>query len=274
MNFEEVFIHINDLKDYIIPSSSDPFILSISKDEVKFEFLIKNIEEASNILIMGSGSYDPNKFNPPVFQRHAWIEDFSHTVIIYNDPTLYLGKITIGWGNGTEDRHYLKEVSEILDILLEKLNYKNENTYFYGSSAGGYMSLLLAGFLKGSTAIVNNPQTIVANFWPVPVREMIEASYPSMSLEEVVSRFPERMNVIEFYKSINYVPTINYLQNVAATRDVEKHLIPFISGINTLSSEIFTKNVKIELYSDEEKGHKPVSKKETIEYIENIIAGR
>lgn len=271
MNYEEKSIDYIELDRYEVSSSTEPFVLSIDKNGVKFEFLIKLNENSDDLLVMGSGSYDPNKMSPPVFQRHAWLNDFSQTVIIYNDPTLYLGKITLGWGNGTVERHYLKEISEILVTLIGKLNYRYEDTFFYGSSAGGYMSLILAGFLKGTTAIANNPQTIVANFWPHPVKEMIEASYPSMTLEEALSRFPERMNVIDFYKEINYIPKINFLQNVAATRDVDKHLIPFISGLNKLSSEMFSENVRLDLYSDKEKGHSPVGKKETIEYINKVI---
>lgn len=253
MDYETITIQKENLSNFEMPISIKPFILSILSNDIKFDFLIKFLKQADDVLIMGSGSYDVNKMSPPIFQRHGWIEEFKETVIIYNDPTLYIGKISLGWGNGTKDRHFLHEISEFLRILLEKMYYKFENTFLYGSSAGGYMAMVLAGYLKGATAIVNNPQTIVGNFWPKPVQSMIEASYPGMTLSEVNEKYPERMNVIEFFKSINYIPKIHYLQNITASRDVEKHLMPFISGLNKLSQQKATEKINIKLYSDKKK---------------------
>ncbi|MFB4473897.1 glycosyl transferase family 2 [Oceanobacillus caeni] len=240
---------------------------------VKFEFLIKINKDATDLLILGSGSYDPNKMSPPIFQRHTWIDDFKETVIFYNDPTLYLDKITIGWGQGSEDRHYLYEQSHILEVLIKKMKFQREQVYFYGSSAGGFMSLMLAGFIRGTTAIVNNPQTLVMNFWPSPVRDMLNASYPNLSREEVEDRFLCRINVVEFYKKIGYVPPIYYLQNVSAKRDVDSHLIPFIEGLKDLSDELFSSQLNLKLYANEEQGHSPVNKKETLTFISTVIKG-
>lgn len=248
----------------------NPFVLCINRNGVKYEFLIKINKDLENLLFIGSGSYNPDKFNPPVFQRHAWIEDFTDSVIFYNDPTLYLNKITLGWGNGTENRHYLKEISDIANSFIEQLNYKKKNVYFYGSSAGGFMSLMLAGFVKDTTAIVNNPQVFVLNFWPNPVREMLETSYPQHSREKVIEKFSNRIDVLEFYKSINYVPSIYYLQNASAKRDIDTQLLPFISGLKDFSDELFSNKVSISLYADTEKGHTPISKEETLNYINSV----
>lgn len=271
MNYSVENIDIEDLDQFKIPSSDKPFILAILNKGVKFEFLIKNKQGAENILIMGSGSFDSSKMNLPIFHRHAWIKDFNETVVMFNDPTLYLGELTLGWGNGTADRYYLKEIYNILEILIKKLNFNFRNTFLYGSSAGGYMALLLAGYMKGATAIVNNPQIIVKNFWRKPVKKMIEVCYPGMSIEEVIKKYPERMNVIDFYEDINYIPRIKYLQNTAAEMDIQNHLIPFISGLNKLSKSDQPLNVDVELYSDSQKGHNPVSKDETISLINKVI---
>ncbi len=270
-NFEKINIKLANINAFQFPKI-DRFILSVNSQDVNFEFLIKIKESANKLLIMGSGAYDPNRMNPPVFQRHAWIDDFEETVIIYNDPTLYLDKITIGWGQGTIERHYLREQSQILDILIKKLNFHNEEVYFYGSSAGGFMSLMLAGFIKGSKAIVNNPQTVVMNFWPAPIRDMLNACYPSLSKEEVEERFLYRINVVEFYKKVGYVPPIYYLQNISAKRDIEKQFTPFIESLKSVSDELFSNMLNLSLYANEEQGHKPMNKKETIEIIRRIIS--
>ncbi|MFK4417344.1 hypothetical protein ABH961_005948 [Bacillus sp. RC251] len=118
--------------------------------------------------------------------------EFEDTVIYYNDPTLYLGEISLGWGQGTQDRFYLKDISMILMKILAKLHVDHKNVLFYGSSGGGFMSLILAGFVKGSTALVNNPQTILTKWIPVPVNQVFNLSYPGLLREDI-----EKSSVIE-----------------------------------------------------------------------------
>ena len=47
------------------------------------------------------------------------------------------------------------------------------------------MSLILAGFVKGSTAFINNPQTNLLKWIPVPINLVFDLSYPNLSREEV-----------------------------------------------------------------------------------------
>jgi predicted rRNA methylase YqxC with S4 and FtsJ domains len=53
----------------------------------------------------------------------------------------------------------------ILKILISQLKIPEYNVLFYGSSAGGFMSLMLAGMFDNSIAVVNNPQTVVHNYY-------------------------------------------------------------------------------------------------------------
>ncbi|UJW59001.1 glycosyl transferase family 2 [Salipaludibacillus agaradhaerens] len=269
--FERYRIDFADLNNFTIQLNS-PFILSITKDEVDFDFLIRVKKRNDKAIIFGSGAYDASsELEPPIFQRHKWMEHFDETLIFYNDPTLYLGEINIGWGFGTGDRHYLTEIAEILEILLEKINLKKEKTLFYGSSAGGFMSLLLGGLLKGSKVLVNNPQTIVWNYYDRHVNAMFETTKPSLSRKEIIESYSEKLNVRDFYKKIKYVPEITYLQNVTSGRDLTHHLNPFILGLSHLSDDYYTKEMKIQLYSDIKRGHNPIGINETIYRIKNTI---
>ena len=38
------------------------------------------------------------------------MDEFEDTVIYYNDPTLYLGKLSLGWGQGELNRFYFQEI--------------------------------------------------------------------------------------------------------------------------------------------------------------------
>ena len=65
------------------------------------------------------------------------------------------------------------------------------------------MSLILAGFVKGSTAFINNPQTNLLKWIPVPINLVFDLSYPNLSREEVEEKFYERINVVKFLITLN-----------------------------------------------------------------------
>ena len=79
------------------------------------------------------------------------MDEFEDTVIYYNDPTLYLGKLSLGWGQGELNRFYLQDIANILEIVFVKLKVDSKMCCFW-QFWGGFMSLILAGFVKGSTA--------------------------------------------------------------------------------------------------------------------------
>ena len=72
------------------------------------------------------------------------------------------------------------------------------------------MSLILGGFVKGSTAFINNPQTNLLKWIPVPINLVFDLSYPNLSREEVEEKFGERINVVKFFNHIKYVPNIYF----------------------------------------------------------------
>lgn len=252
--------------------TTEPFILKVDWDKVTYEFLIRIKPGASNTIVFGSGAggFQEQPIGPPVFHRHSWMEEFEDTVIYYNDPTLYLGKLSLGWGQGEVDRFYLQDIANILEILFTKLKIDSKNVLFYGSSGGGFMSLILAGFVKGSTVLINNPQTNLLKWIPVPINLVFDLSYPGLSREEVEEKFGERINVVKFFNHIKYVPNIYFLQNFACEFDVQNHLIPFISELEQLDKDTEVNQIVIDLYFDKKAGHAAVGKSETIEYVKKV----
>ena len=100
-----------------------------------------------------------------------------------------------------------------------------------------------------------------------------------MSIEEVLRHYPERINVIEFFKSIKYVPKIYYLQNAYCEIDMSGHVIPFIKGLQNMGSGVVVNNVKFDFYYHVEPGpavipslggHGALGKFETIKYINKV----
>ncbi|ENH98082.1 hypothetical protein J416_01919 [Gracilibacillus halophilus YIM-C55.5] len=272
LGFKEVSTKFRKLKKGQLEFLDEPFILSVEKKGVNFEFLIRVNKSSDKAIALGSGAYDATSdLNPPIFQRHKWMKHFGENLIYYNDPTLYAGQINIGWGFGDKKRHYLSEIAEIIDILLSLMGIDRKKTLFYGSSAAGYMSLMLGGFLQGSSVLVNNPQTIVWNYYDRHVNSMFKATLPKLTREQIIERYPKRLNVAEFYKDIEYVPPIRYLQNLSSTRDVDKHMNPFFSGIAGLEDRVYSQAIDLVLYANAELGHSPLSAKDSLYYINKTL---
>jgi len=256
--------------DEINLTSRSPFILTVNWDNVKYEFLIRANSSSNELLVFGSGAYDPAKMKPPIFQRHSWTEHFDSNMIYYNDPTLYLGQMSLGWGHGTDDAFFLEKIATVIEKLMTKMSVKAEDTLFYGSSGGGFMSMVLAGYIKGSKALVNNPQTIIPNYYQTHVNRLLEAAHPSLPTEESAKKYITRLNVLEFFKEINYMPYIFYLQNTACDHDVVKHFMPFVRGLNTLKDTLTYNRLTVEMYSNKEQGHNPLELEDTIYYINKV----
>ena len=58
------------------------------------------------------------------------MDEFEDTVIYYNDPTLYLGKLSLGWGQGELNRFYLQDIANILEIVFVKLKVDSKMCCF------------------------------------------------------------------------------------------------------------------------------------------------
>ncbi|MGM0853924.1 MAG: heparinase II/III domain-containing protein [Bacillota bacterium] len=257
---------LEEIKEITFPSDQ-PFLLTITLEDVKYEFYINLKKDSDRLVVLGSGAYNSAKMSPPVFQRFSWAEDIHASTIYYNDPTLYLGKINLGWGQGTEDRFYLEELAGILDEIFIRLSATRDKVTFYGSSAGGFMSLYLAGLLKGTSAVVNNPQTIVNNYYEGHVTRMYECAYPNLSKEDILKQFTQRLNIIEFYKSIKYIPTVYYLQNLGCNHDVKNHLTPFVESIKAVNESYGFNNIKFDYYFNKEQGHDPLDQEQTLKFL-------
>src|SRR5699024_3294470 len=116
------------------------------------------------VVVFSNGAVDRSKSDLPVFMRHTWSDDINASCIYVDDRTIHDSNLSIGWGIGNKDIYYLDEMGIIIRRILKILGYKNSNTFYFGSSAGGMMSMILATKHMYSNAIVNNPQMFTYNF--------------------------------------------------------------------------------------------------------------
>lgn len=155
----------------------------------------------------------------PIFQRWKWINDFNANVLILNDPLLYKSTtLKAGWWVGTAACDLTYEFSKELGELLEKLEIPSKNTFFYGSSAGGFSSLQQSSCLKGSTAIIDIAQTDLFTYKQKNEVELTTtACYGTHDLNEIENKFSYRFRVIDRLKQLDNIPNIYILQNLEDT---------------------------------------------------------
>ena len=64
--------------------------------------------------------------------------------------------MSVGWGIGKNDNYYLENSSLILKTIISKMNIKLEDTVIYGTSAGGFLSIIMGIYLKGAKIVADN----------------------------------------------------------------------------------------------------------------------
>ena len=221
-------------------------------------------------VIFSNGALDPKKNSPPVYMRNSWSEDIDASTIFIDDPTLHGTKLRLGWGQGSRETFHLEEIADILNILLPRMNVAAEDAYFFGSSAGGFMSLYYAVLIKGSTAVVNNPQTKVLNYLKPFARNIIKQSYGIDEIEDVDDSLLYRLDIAEAIRHHGYFPEkIYYFQNQSCEGDIEQQLNPFLDTLKSYG--IDPKGLDIISYFDEQLGHNPIRKNESIAIINKIL---
>lgn len=238
--------------------------LVIEYNGIKHHFFVNYKPEMEGCVIFGTGAVSKKKVSIPYFDRIKWSESIPSSTIYYFDSTLFLNDETcLGWLYGTNDRWYMKEVEEILKILLKKMKLNHNDTLFVGSSGGGYTSCALATLFK-SSALVYNPQLICLN-WSEPHNELLRKV-----LKEGEELIEERLNLNKIIEKNHFCPELHICQNVVAIDDLTTQIVPFISE---LSEEYHLGNkVKIDFYANE-KGHSGmVDTLKTIEMIKDDLA--
>ena len=248
-------------KDVCVPEG---IIYDILWRDVHFEFFVNYKPGSERAVILGTGDVGTKK-SRPCFDRISWAGEMPGTAIYYFDPTIYLGESSLGWGYGTNDRWYLEEIAILLKKLLDKMDIPLSNTLFYGSSAGGFMSMGLAAMLR-SRATVINPQFTVENFWPLLVDIMKKSC-----LKEGETLLSDRTHVVAIFEGQGYFPLLHIIENLKSQSDFTMQFSPFLVEL-TETSLPCTGRLNLELYSDQGGHNAMPSKAVCLDHIVKDLA--
>lgn len=273
---EKIVLNYNRIDTFDFPLNK-LLLITINYNNIKFDF-IAYFRDNPNLLCLGTGSQSPNKktkdgslVKPPYFHRWSWYDDFDENFLVYSDPSHYFSdKIHLGWYVGDKDTWYLEVISNIIKKIAKNRNVTNNNILFYGSSGGGFAAIGLGALIKDSNILVNNAQFFVMNYqaWGVNrLFDLLNQYFPTYTREEIYQEIKYRLNHIELFKKIKYVPNIHYYVNVNSNEDINNQCIPVLKELFNL--DYFKNDFDIHFYHNPH-GHDPLIKKKTLQIIKKF----
>ena len=269
-------LKMDEIADYEFPLD-EPFGLQIIHNDEIYCFMIRFSSTNKNFICLGPGAHNRdvldkngNVKKPPFFVRWSWYKHLEESTIAYADPMMFHSdEIVITWFTGGENHWQMEDVAAIIEKLAENQKVINENILFFGSSGGGFSSVMLGTLIKGSKVLVNNAQFFVMNYgkqFVDRIFELLEVEFNGLSREEIIEKYKFRIDALELFRREKYTPPITYYINSKAKIDIKLQLPPLVDGY----FDIYGVNpLKIILYEDPEieRPHNPLPTDETLDII-------
>lgn len=257
-----------DLENYKVKENL-LYILEVKKNNVKYEYVINRKTDNNKLIVFNNGAIAGGNVKVPVFQRHSWANIIKTSSIFCMDPTLYVNDLSVGWGIGKNEDYYLENSSLILKTIIQKMNVNLEDTVIYGTSAGGFLSIIMGIYLKGAKVVADNTQLDVSNWAFISAVDYImEYCFDNIG---TALKYPERFNVVESFVKHNYVPKIYLHVNLCSKVDNSMQLVPFLEKIETMKNVTEYNNIEITLHYEEKKGHDGLSQQEAINFLYKVL---
>ena len=248
-NIVSCVYHFHSNIDYPLLFGED-YVLKVDVGWTDVSIYLNLKKNSKRVIVCGPSAIDSSKVSAPFYHRWSWAKRLDCSVIIISDPTLETGRFNIGWFLGRKGEYALTKCSNIVNKIINQLNVDKKNVVFYGSSSGGFSSLMMASYFKGSKVIVQNPQIDIRKYHGNFYSNLVDSNFDGFEPDE------ERLNVISLFDKVKHIPDVYYIQNIFDSHHYDTHLPIFLSGLKDLRVK-FESDCKIyfELYSDKEAGH-------------------
>lgn len=239
------------------------FIKRVS-DTCTFRFVIKNLENRTNgiIIFFPSAFIEKNCF--PEYTRWSWMAEFKQycTICVANPFS------THPWHNPCNSWFLDNTGKSVLPLLCTELTKIIGNSHgkilTYGSSMGGYGAILAAYYLNANYCIAECPQS---NLWSYRLSNVFIKTLPKLPKEEFLDIFTFMSD-----KDINY--KIKVFFNVGDLY----HINSFFEHFNNDYSKILKKiDLNINIYRELDKnelnfGHLTLTKQTALSEIKNVLS--
>jgi hypothetical protein len=140
-----------------------------------------------------------------------------------------------------------------------------ENTVIYGTSAGGYLSIIMGIYLKGAKVVADNPQLDVRNWiYKDALDSVITFCFDNIG---DALKYKERFSIMDAFEKHGYVPKIYLHINMCSKADNSTQLIPFLEYGEKLDKISVYNDIEVILHHEPEKGHDGLSMADAIDFI-------
>lgn len=267
--YPEVTIWEHEFKSYEIQKDC-LYVLRVMKNNVPYEYLINCRSDSDKLIVFNNGAVAGGNISVPVFQRHSWANQLRTSSVFCMDPTLYLnGFLQLGWGIGKNEDYYLENSSLILKTIIAKMGILLENTAIYGTSAGGYLSIIMGIYLKGAKVVADNAQLDMRNWvYKDALDSVITFCFDNIG---DALKYKERFSIIDAFEKNNYVPRIYLHVNLCSAADNSAQLIPFLKSAECMKDIGEYHGIEIFLHFEPEKGHDGIGMEYAMEFLYRIL---
>lgn len=246
------------------------YILSVIKNGVPYEYLVNRRTDSDKLVVFHNGAIAEGDITVPVFQRHSWANMMKTSSVFCMDPTLYLNSfLQVGWGIGKNEDYYLENSSLILKRVIEKMGIRLDDTVIFGTSAGGYMSIIMGIYLKGAKVVADNAQLDIRNWiFKDALNSVVTFSFDNVG--DALS-YKERFSIIDAFEKHRYVPKIYIHVNLCSTADNSTQLVPFLKNAETMKGIDEYNDMEVFLHFEPDKGHNGLNTEDAISFLYQIL---
>ncbi|EHK2304244.1 glycosyltransferase [Clostridium perfringens] len=267
--YPEYTIKYCDLNNISIKNDT-MYVLRVLKDNVPYEYLINRKSNSDKLIVFNNGAIAGGNVNAPVFQRHSWANKIKTSSVFCMDPTIYIDDyLQTGWGVGKNENYYLENSSLILKTIIEKMNISLDNTVIYGTSAGGYLSIIMGIYLKGAKVVADNAQLDTTRWiFKEALDSVITFCFDNVSDS---LKYKERFSIIEAFKKSGYVPKIYLHVNLCSVADNSTQLVPFLCSMEESNDILGYNDIEVILHYEKEKGHNGLNFNDAIKFLYKVL---
>ena len=267
--YPEYTINYYELNNISIQSDT-MYVLRVLKDNVPYEYLINRKSNNDKLIVFNNGAIAGGNVNVPVFQRHSWAKQIKTSAVFCMDPTIYINNyLQLGWGIGKNENYYLENSSLILKKIIEKMNISLDNTVIYGTSAGGYLSIIMGIYLKGAKVVADNAQLDTTRWiFKEALDSVITFCFDNISDS---LKYRERFSIVDAFEKNNYVPKIYLHVNLCSIADNSTQLIPFLYSMEESKYISGYNDIEVILHYEKEKGHNGLSYNDAIKFLYKVL---
>ncbi|WP_375749546.1 hypothetical protein [Vibrio sp. HN007] len=188
--------------------------------------LAKIHDKPKELIVLFNGATSKDKLTKPNFSRWSWAEKTGYSYISISDPLVgTTDDLNLAWYVGTTDFDLQNYIQKCIKRILIKVGIEPNKVIFYGSSGGGFASIVASTYLRGSTAIVYNPQTNVLDYNEIAVDRFLNSFGAERA--ELTKECLYRFSISELMKRNNYLPNIIYKQNTQDQSHIHQHYFNF-----------------------------------------------